>query len=97
MNEQDKLQRLIDITDTIVRGLVDNEEAVLIEGNIENYKTFLNIKVDNTEFGKVIGTDGYLVRSLRNVLRASCNKFGLPFCMPMILDPLNKRTKKYRK
>lgn len=58
----------------IIENLVENKDAVLIE-EIENDKivTF-QVKVAESDIGKVIGKEGRLAKSIRNIIKAIAAK-----------------------
>ena len=58
----------------IISNLVENQEAINIE-KIENEKTVtFQVKVAKEDMGKVIGRQGRIAQSIRNVMKAVANK-----------------------
>ena len=59
-----------EILKTIISNLVDNTEKVEIIEK-ENEKNILfEVKVDKSDMGKVIGKQGRIAKSIRNVMKA---------------------------
>ena len=59
----------------IVSTIVDNPDAVIIEENVEDGITNLIITVDPSDMGKVIGKEGKVIRSIRNIMKIKAMKF----------------------
>ncbi len=63
-----------EVLKTIISNLVDNVEAVEIK-ETENEKSVLfEVKVDEADMGKVIGKQGRIAKSIRNVMKAFGSK-----------------------
>jgi predicted RNA-binding protein YlqC (UPF0109 family) len=60
--------------DTIVRSLVDNVDAIVIEQKEDELGTLLLLKVDVADMGVIIGRGGKTVDSIRTVLRVFGSK-----------------------
>ena len=58
----------------IVSAIVDNADAVVIEEHEEDGFTNLIISVDPTDMGKVIGKEGKVIRSIRNIMKVKAMK-----------------------
>lgn len=59
-----------EVLKTIISNLVDNEEAVEIN-QIDSEKSItFEVKVAETDMGKVIGKQGRLAKSIRTVMKA---------------------------
>ena len=59
----------------IVSAIVDNPDAVAIDEQDEDGITNLTITVDPTDMGKVIGKEGKVIRSIRNIMKIKAMKF----------------------
>ncbi len=59
----------------IVSAVVDNPDAVSIEENDEDGITNLVITVAPEDMGKVIGKEGKVIRSIRNIMKIKAMKF----------------------
>ena len=58
----------------MISNLVDNKEAIEIN-QIENGKSVtFEVKVAQEDMGKVIGKQGRIAQSIRNVMKAVANK-----------------------
>jgi predicted RNA-binding protein YlqC (UPF0109 family) len=65
-----------DIVETTARSLVDNADKVQVT-EIEGEKTIvIELRVDPSELGKVIGKQGRIARALRTLLSAMGRKTG---------------------
>ncbi len=63
-----------DILETIILNLVDNKEAVEIKEVEEEKSIVFEVKVAESEMGKVIGKQGRIARSIRNIMKAIATK-----------------------
>ncbi len=58
----------------IISNLVDNKEAIEIN-TIDNEKSVtFEVKVAQEDMGKIIGKQGRIAQSIRNVMKAVANK-----------------------
>lgn len=63
-----------DILETIILNLVDNKEAVEIK-ELEGEKSIVfEVKVADTDMGKIIGKQGRLAKSIRTLMKAVASK-----------------------
>ena len=63
-----------EILQTIILNLVDNKEAVEIK-ELEGEKSIVfEVKVAESDMGKVIGKQGKLAKSIRTVMKAVAGK-----------------------
>ena len=63
-----------EILQTIILNLVDNKEAVEIK-EIQGEKSIvLEVKVADSDMGKVIGKQGRLAKSIRTLIKAAATK-----------------------
>ena len=63
-----------EILETIVKNLVDNQEAIDIK-EVEGEKTIIfEVKVAEEDMGKIIGRQGKIAQSIRTVMKAVENK-----------------------
>ena len=63
-----------EILETIVKNLVDNQEAINIK-EVEGEKTIIfEVKVAEEDMGKIIGRQGKIAQSIRTVMKAVANK-----------------------
>jgi predicted RNA-binding protein YlqC (UPF0109 family) len=61
--------------DYVVRNLVDNADAVRIEMVEDAGKVLFNIHCAKEDIGKVIGRNGQIVSSIRNLVAGSARRF----------------------
>jgi len=63
-----------EILETIIKNLVDNQEAVEIK-EIEGEKNIIfEVRVAEEDMGKIIGRQGKIAQSIRTVIRAVANR-----------------------
>lgn len=65
-----------DTLTTIIKAIVDNPDAVAVEETDDNGFVTLTITVDQGDMGKVIGKEGKVIRSLRNIMKIPAMKQG---------------------
>ena len=61
----------------IVSSIVDNPDAVAIEEHEENGITNLIVTVAKEDMGKVIGKEGKVIRSIRNIMKIKAMKHNI--------------------
>ncbi len=62
-----------EILETIVKNLVDNQEAVEIK-EVEGDKNIrFEVKVAEEDMGKIIGRQGKIAQSIRTIMRSIAN------------------------
>ena len=63
-----------EILETIILNLVDNKDAVEIK-EVDGEKSIIfEVKVADTDMGKIIGKQGRLARSIRTVMKSVAGK-----------------------
>ena len=63
-----------EILETVIKALVDNQEAVKINA-VEGEKSIVyEVKVADEDMGKVIGKDGKIARAIRTLIIALASK-----------------------
>ena len=65
-----------DLLEAVVRSLVDNPSEVSVHEVLGEKSTILELKVNDTEIGKVIGKQGRIINALRTILRSAAVKEG---------------------
>ena len=65
-----------DLLETIVKALVDNPDAVSVREIQGEKSTILELKVNESDVGKVIGKQGRIINALRTILRSAAVKDG---------------------
>jgi predicted RNA-binding protein YlqC (UPF0109 family) len=61
----------------IVTSIVDSPDAVKIEEHEEDGILNLTIAVDPADMGKVIGKEGKVIRSIRNIMKMKAMKHDI--------------------
>ena len=61
---------------TLVKNLVDYPEKIEITSRVENNITTLELRVDPSDMGKVIGRQGKIAKSIRALMKAYATKQG---------------------
>ena len=63
-----------EVLETIIKNLVDNQEAVEVK-EVEGEKSIIfEVKVADGDMGKVIGRQGKIAQSIRTVMKAVANR-----------------------
>jgi predicted RNA-binding protein YlqC (UPF0109 family) len=65
---------LKDLIDYVSKALVDMPEAVSVSEIVGEQTTVIELKVDKTDLGKVIGKQGKTAKALRTILNAASTK-----------------------
>lgn len=60
----------------IVTSIVNNPEKVVIDEKVDGDTTILNLHVDESDLGKVIGKQGRIAKAIRTVVKAVANSNG---------------------
>ena len=68
------MSELKDLIITISKALVDMPESVQVNEVIGEQTTVIELKVDKTDLGKIIGKQGRTARALRTILNAASTK-----------------------
>ena len=63
-----------DILETIILNLVEDKKSVEIKENEEEKSIIFEVKVAENEMGKVIGKQGKMAKSIRNIMKAVATK-----------------------
>ena len=63
-----------EVLETIIKSLVDNKSAVEIKEIEEDKKVTFEVKVDEKDFGKIIGKQGKIAQSIRTIMKSLSNK-----------------------
>lgn len=65
-----------DLIEYLVKSLVDNKDAVVITETEDDGKTVITVKVESADMGRIIGKDGRIIKSIREIVRAYSAKNG---------------------
>ena len=63
-----------ELLEYVVRNLINNKDAVVVEENATESKVVLRLKVAKEDMGRVIGKEGRIIRSIREILNAYASK-----------------------
>ena len=58
------------VLETIIKNIVENQEAVSINEKEEAGKITYEVKVDDRDMGRVIGKQGKVANSIRTLMKA---------------------------
>lgn len=61
----------------VVRSIVDNPDAVRVEGSNARNRVRLEVQVGPGDLGRVIGRRGRTAQSIRSVVRAAATRDGV--------------------
>jgi len=74
------------VLDHVVRSIVDNPEAVKVEGFPDGDKILLEVRVGEGDLGRVIGRRGHTAMSIRAVVRAAAVRDGVEIDVDFVDD-----------
>ncbi|MFA7308715.1 MAG: KH domain-containing protein [Patescibacteria group bacterium] len=60
----------IELLETMVKAIVSSPEAVKIDRKVDEMGVLLELSIDQTDMGTVIGKQGNTAKALRTILRA---------------------------
>ena len=63
-----------ELLENIAQSLVNNPEGVMVEETVNENGTLLELKVDPTDMGKIIGKQGRIAKAIRTVVKAVASK-----------------------
>ena len=66
-----KLKELVEV---IAKALVDDPESVTVNERTEKKTTILEVRVADSDMGKVIGKQGRIAKAIRSVVKAAAAK-----------------------
>jgi hypothetical protein len=69
-------QAMKDLLHTIVKPLVSNPEAIVINQVNQGSTIVLELKVDQSDMGKVIGKQGRRAQAIRSIMKARATLQG---------------------
>jgi predicted RNA-binding protein YlqC (UPF0109 family) len=72
--ERDIMSELKDLITYVSKSLVDMPDNVQVNEIVGEQTTVIELKVDKTDLGKVIGKQGRTARALRTILNAASTK-----------------------
>ena len=63
-----------ELVDVIAKALVDDPESVVVNEREEKKTTVLEVRVAESDMGKVIGKQGRIAKAIRSVVKAAAAK-----------------------
>lgn len=63
-----------ELVEVIVKALVDDPESVVVTEKAEGRTTVVEVKVADSDMGKVIGKQGRIAKAIRAVVKAAASK-----------------------
>ena len=63
-----------ELVEVIVKALVDDPERVVVTEKEEGRTTVVEVKVADSDMGKVIGKQGRIAKAIRAVVKAAASK-----------------------
>ena len=74
-----------ELVEVIAKALVDDPDSVVVTEREEKKATVLEVKVADSDMGKVIGKQGRIAKAIRSVVKAAAAKED----MKVIVDILD--------
>lgn len=72
---------MVELVEFIVTGLVDKKDEVVVTMGEDDT---VNIKVDKSDMGKVIGKDGRIAKAIRTIVKAAGSKEGVKYTVTIL-------------
>lgn len=63
-----------ELVEVITKALVDDPESVVVTEREEKKATVLEVRVVDSDMGKVIGKQGRIAKAIRSVVKAAASK-----------------------
>ena len=63
-----------ELVEVIVRALVDDPDSVVVNERTEKKATIVEVRVADSDMGKIIGKQGRIAKALRSVVKAAAAK-----------------------
>ncbi|MCI6731655.1 MAG: KH domain-containing protein [Lachnospiraceae bacterium] len=63
-----------ELVEIIARALVDNPDEVVVTETLNGQEVMLELKVAESDMGKVIGKQGRIAKAIRSVVKAAAAK-----------------------
>ncbi|MCB6413951.1 KH domain-containing protein [Dorea acetigenes] len=63
-----------DLVEVIVKALVDDPDGVVVTERQDGRTTVVEVKVTESDMGKVIGKQGRIAKAIRSVVKAAAAK-----------------------
>ena len=69
-----EVQVMRELVEVIAKALVDNPDDVVVTEKTEGKTLVLEVKVSDSDMGKVIGKQGRIAKAIRSVVKAAAAK-----------------------
>jgi len=63
-----------ELLEFVIKNLVDNQEAVSITETSKDKSIVYEVKVDESDIGKIIGKQGRIAKAIRTLIKAIATK-----------------------
>lgn len=73
-----------DFIEYIAKSLVDDSSAVEVTEKVSEKETVIQLKVAESDLGKIIGKQGRIAQAIRTLLNASSGKAGRRFTLEIL-------------
>jgi uncharacterized protein len=75
-----------DAVERIIRALVGDPEAVEVTETVDGKSVRLEVRVGESDMGRIIGREGRTVKAIRSILFAAGQKHGKRFYLDLVED-----------
>lgn len=75
-----------DAVEKIIRGLVSEQDAVEVDEITDGKNVRLEVRVSESDMGRIIGREGRTVKAIRSILFAAGQKHGKRFHLDLVED-----------
>ena len=72
---------MLELVKFMITELVENKDAVVVTMDEDNT---VNVKVDKSDMGKVIGKDGRIAKAIRTIVKAAGSKEGVRYSVVIL-------------
>lgn len=72
----DSAEELASLVEYVVTPLVDDPESVDVAITDDDGRILIEVRVDESDAGKVIGRQGRVIKSIRTLVRAAASRKG---------------------
>lgn len=73
-----------ELVEVIAKALVDDPESVVVNEREEKKTTVLEVRVAESDMGKVIGKQGRIAKAIRSVVKAAAAKEDKKFIVDIM-------------
>lgn len=63
-----------ELVEVIAKALVDDPDSVVVNERVDKKTTILEVRVADSDMGKVIGKQGRIAKAIRSVVKAAAAK-----------------------